>query len=446
MLASPPSGLIIAAPSSSSGKTTITLALLRALRERGTRVASIKIGPDFIDPAFHAAASGRVCINLDDWAMSDTTFHGAVLRAGRDADLVVAEGVMGLFDGSGTGRGSTADVAARLGWPVVLVIDVAGMAASAAALARGFIDHRTDVNVAGVVINRLGSAAHRRPIEAAMADAGVPVLGWLGRASDLTLPSRHLGLVQANEHPQLESFIERAARWVGEGVDLEALVGLACSANVPAQASPVTPLPPLGQRIAVARDRAFGFSYPLNIEGWQAQGAEVCVFSPLADETPRGDVDSVFLPGGYPELHAGTLAANFRFLSGMRAAAERGAAIYGECGGFMVLGDALEDADGVHHGMCGLLPVTTSFASPRMTLGYRQLRLAAAGPLGERGQVFRGHEFHFAKTVCSDPTGACLFEANNAAGADLGTIGLRRDLIHGSFAHLIDEHSAVDGA
>lgn len=433
-----PPGLIVAAPASGSGKTTLTLALLRAFRRRGVRVASMKVGPDFIDPAFHAAASGRPCFNLDDWAMSDATFHGAVNRAGQDADLILVEGVMGLFDGSGTGRGSTADVAARLGWPVLLVLDVSGMAASAAAMARGFMDHREDVHVAGVLVNQLGSTSHRRLVEAALTASGVPALGWLQRRPELALPSRHLGLIQADEHPELDDFMNRAACWVEDGVDLDALVAVASSATPRRACAPVSPLPCPGQRIAVARDPAFGFSYPLTLEGWQARGAEIKLFSPLADEPPPADADSVFLPGGYPELHAGALAGCRKFITGMQASAAQGAMIYGECGGFMVLGDGLEDGDGVLHAMCGLLPVTTSFASPRMTLGYREARILRDGPLGPSGQCYRGHEFHFARTLEMDADADALFGSRNAAGHDLGVMGLRRNNVLGSFVHLVD--------
>ncbi|MFT5448617.1 MAG: cobyrinic acid a,c-diamide synthase [Gammaproteobacteria bacterium] len=431
-------GLIIAAPSSGSGKTTITLALLRALRQSGVRVGSMKIGPDFIDPMYHQAASGRACVNLDDWAMSQETFARAVAQAAQDVDYVIAEGVMGLFDGSGSGRGSTADVAARLGWPVILVLDVSSMAASAAALARGFIDHRDDVNVLGVILNRLGSASHRDVIERALAKSSVRVLGALQRDAELVLPSRHLGLVQAGEHPQLHEFIDRAARWLAGGVDLDSIIEHAESSVLHETHENRQPLPALGQRIAIARDAAFGFNYGLTIEGWRAQGASIEFFSPLANEAPPLDADAVYLPGGYPELHAQRLGACRQFLNGVRVAAARGACVYGECGGFMVLGDSLIDRDGTAHAMCGLLPVTTSFESPKMTLGYREVQLLENGPLGEIGAWYRGHEFHYARIAMSDNATQPLFKARNAARDEIGTTGLRKGTVFGSFIHLVD--------
>jgi cobyrinic acid a,c-diamide synthase len=436
--ASSPPGIIIAAPASGSGKTTITLALLRALRNRGVRVGSMKIGPDYIDPKFHHMASGRECINLDDWAMSAATFEHALARAGEDADLIIAEGVMGLFDGSGTGRGSTADVAARLAWPVILVLDVSGMAASAAAMAKGFIEYRDDVQVAGVILNRLGGDKHRQLIEEELSAAAIPLMGALERRSDLALPSRHLGLVQATEHSDLNDFIERAAQWLTQGVDLDRFISLASPGAATVQNTAQYPLAPLGQRITIARDAAFGFSYPLTIDGWREQGAEISFYSPLANEAPSADADAVFLPGGYPELHAGKLSVSKTFINGVQALAAQGATIYGECGGFMVLGEALHDGEGEAHAMCGLLPLTTSFESPRMTLGYRQVEVIADSPLGPSGQRYRGHEFHFAHIVRSDDSTQALFQAQSATGDELGTAGLCKGSVLGSFIHLVD--------
>jgi cobyrinic acid a,c-diamide synthase len=417
-------GLLIAAPASGSGKTLVTLALLRHFRDAGLAVASVKVGPDYIDPAFHAAASGRSCLNMDSWAMRPATLAGLAGRIEAEADLVLGEGVMGLFDGAPDGRGSTADLAAVAGWPVVLVIDVKGMAASAAALLQGFAGHRPDVALAGVIFNRVGSDRHRRLLEAACAPQGIPVLGALPHHPDLVLPDRHLGLVQAAEHPDLEGFLERAAGWAGAHIDGDALRRLAKASSFGGTGGDA-PLPPLGQRIAVV------------LEGWREAGATLDFFSPLADEAPDPAADAVYLPGGYPELHAGKLAGNGRFLAGLRDAAERGAVVYGECGGYMVLGEALVDGAGIEHGMAGLLPLRSSFAARRMTLGYRRLRLAEAGPLGPAGAGFRGHEFHF----CSpegpegDPP---FFHCRDAADDALGGAGARAGTVMGSFIHLID--------
>jgi cobyrinic acid a,c-diamide synthase len=432
-------GIILAAPASASGKTTLTLALLRHLRRAGARIASAKAGPDYIDSAFHAAASGVPCLNLDAWAMRRETVAALVAALERDADLVLCEGAMGLFDGAGSaGRGSTGDLAALTGWPVVLVVDVAGQAGSAAALLRGFLSHRSDVPVAGVIFNRVGGPRHAQTLENSVRTAlpDLPVLGHVPRHADLALPERHLGLVQAAEHPDLDGFLDRAAALVGAAVDVERLSALARRSSL-AALPPALPLAPLGQRIAVASDVAFAFAYPAMLQGWRSAGAELALFSPLADEAPRADVDAVFLAGGYPELHAGTIAGRRRFLRGLESAAARGAAIYGECGGYMVLGRGLVDAAGSRHAMAGLLPLETSFAERRRQLGYREARLAAAGPLGAAGALYRGHEYHYA-TITGEGEGAPLFAHFDADGNALGPAGRIKGRIMGSFLHLID--------
>jgi cobyrinic acid a,c-diamide synthase len=433
-------GLIIAAPASGSGKTVLTLGLLRHLARQRHRVASAKTGPDYIDPSFHAAASGAPCLNLDPWAMRRETIAALAAQLERDAALVLCEGVMGLFDGAGlAGTGSTADLAALTGWPVVLVVDAGGQAGSAAALIRGFAGHRSDVTLAGVIFNRVGGARHRAMLEAALSRTlpDLQVLGAVPRHDALMLPERHLGLVPAGEHQGLDDFLERAADHVAGHVDVGALLALARPAAAPAATRRAQPLPPLGRNIAVARDTAFAFLYPAVLQGWQESGARLAFFSPLADEPPADETDAVYLPGGYPELHAGRIAGNRAFLGGIRAAAERGAAIYGECGGYMVLGEGLIDAAGTRHAMAGLLPLVTSFAARRLHLGYRRMTLAAETALGPAGSAFRGHEFHYASIV-SEGGAEPLFEAVDADGEALGSIGLRVGRVMGSFLHLVD--------
>ena len=429
--------LVVAAPASGSGKTVVTLGLLRALRRGGLKVGAFKVGPDYIDPAFHAAASGRPCRNLDPWAMRAGTLAANLAAVSADADVVVGEGVMGLFDGASDGSGSTADLAQRLGLPVLLVLDVRGQAASAAASALGFKNFRPEVSVAGLLANRVGGAGHRRLLAGALAATGLPVLGYLPRADGLALPSRHLGLVQAAERADLEAFIERAADLIAANVDLAAVRALA-RAPTPLCPSPALPaLPPLGQRIAVARDPAFAFAYEGILEGWRSAGAELLAFSPLADEAPDRGADAVYLPGGYPELHAGRLSGNRRFLDGLADRAGAGAVVYGECGGYMVLGRGLVEADGTRHAMAGLLPLETSFAEPRLHLGYRRIALEADGPLGRARSRFRGHEFHYA-SVLSEAGTPPLFRTADARGENEVEVGLRNGLVMGSFLHLID--------
>jgi cobyrinic acid a,c-diamide synthase len=429
------SALVVAAPASGSGKTVVTLALLRALA-REAAVASFKVGPDYIDPAFHARATGRPCHNLDSWAMRLETLAGLYQRTAADAELVIGEGVMGLFDGAPDGSGSTADLASLLGIGVVLVVDAGGMGASAAALIEGFARFRPEVEVVGVIFNRIAGERHLELLRRACDDRfPIPVLGGLPRDPALALPSRHLGLVQAGETGGLDAFLDHAGGLAGTHLDLERLRRLARPATLSLYGPPPLPLPPIGQRIAVARDVAFAFTYDAVLEGWRSRGAEIVPFSPLADEPPEASADAVFLPGGYPELHAGRIASAGRLMAGLRHAALRGAAVYGECGGYMVLGETLVDAEGTAHAMAGLLPVVTSFAERRRHLGYRRARSLADGPLGAPA-AFRGHEFHYASELRRD--GPPLFEARDAAGRALGPAGCVVGRIAGSFLHLID--------
>jgi cobyrinic acid a,c-diamide synthase len=433
-------GLLFASPASGSGKTLVVAGLLRQLRRRGIRVAAAKTGPDYIDPTFHALAGGVPCINLDPWAMRPATLAALVRDLENAAELVLCEGVMGLFDGTGSDgeTGSTAELARLTGWPVVLVVDASGQGASIAALVEGFARHDPAVPLAGIIVNRVASARHRELIAGSLRRhlPDLPYLGALMRDDALALPSRHLGLVPAAERDTAKTTIQHAAAKLGAALDIERLIGLARPSRLDAGTASLT-LPPLGQHIAVARDDAFLFAYEATLAGWRRGGATISFFSPLADEPPAPACDSVYLPGGYPELHAGGLAGAGCFLRGLRETAAAGKAIHGECGGYMVLGDALTDADGHVHRMAGLLPLETSFAAPRRHLGYRAATLLAGGPLGTAVTRFRGHEFHYA-TVLREGDAEPLFAAHDAIGNDLGRAGLRRGSVCGSFIHLID--------
>ena len=433
-------GIIIAAPSSGSGKTTVTLGLLRLLRRLGYAPNAAKIGPDYLDPGFHTAASGVSSINLDIWAMREETFMQALNQCTTSEHIVIAEGVMGLFDGATLKEGSTADVAAITGWPVVLVIDASGMAASAAGIVHGFATYRKDIHVTGVIFNQVGSERHALLLREALAPLGIPVLGAIPQNNALSLPSRHLGLVLAEEHQELAQFLDQAADVLEQHLDIPAFMALARPIRAERASRVAWPLRPWGQHIAIAHDIAFAFVYPLTVKGWRAAGAQVSFFSPLNDEVPDPSAEAIFLPGGYPELHAGPLASKRLFLRALRKACDRGVFIYGECGGFMVLGESLTDSEGKEHPMAGLLPVTTTFAKRRLTLGYREAVLLSPCPLGPAGLVYRGHEFHFAKIEYQANCGA-LFHCRDARNNSLGELGLMRDRVMGSFVHLIDEYS-----
>ncbi|MGQ0683108.1 cobyrinate a,c-diamide synthase [Bradyrhizobium sp.] len=431
-------GLVISAPASGVGKTTLTLALAHAYRGRGLTVQCFKSGPDYIDPAFHAAATGRASVNLDSWAMNRETIARLVSR-GADADLVLAEGSMGLFDGVAargvTGTGATADIAEMMGWPVLLVLDPSGQAQTAAAIAAGLRDFRAGVRLAGVALNRVASPRHEDLVRRALADAGIAVFGAMPRHAEISLPKRHLGLVQAEEQAEVGDLIAEASRFVTEHVDLDAVLQSACAWSPPSVARALSVTPP-GQRIALARDAAFSFVYPHMLEAWHASGAEISTFSPLADEGPDVSADVCWLPGGYPELHAGRLAANTGFRSALRSFA-RTRPVHGECGGYMVLGEALIDAEGARHEMAGLLGLETSFAKRRMHLGYRLAELAAPMPGHKPGARLRGHEFHYSTIVAQPDTPLAL--VRDATGAIVAETGSQRDNTTGTFFHLIAE-------
>ena len=432
-------GLLIAAPASGTGKTTVMLGLLAALRDRGLVVQPFKNGPDYIDPAFHRVASGRPSVNLDTWAMGPEMLAG-LASSGEGADLILAEGSMGLFDGvatkGATGTGAGSDLAALMGWPVVLVIDASGQAQTAAAVAQGMARFRAGVRVAGVIVNRIASPRHEALVRAGMAEAGLPVLGVLPKRGAIAMPERHLGLVQAEEQPALQALIAEAADLMRAGVDLDALIAAAASNTTPAPAPKITPP---GQRIALARDAAFSFVYPHLLHGWRAAGAEVLPFSPLANEAPDPSADVCWLPGGYPELHGATLAQANRFRTGLRAFAETGP-VHGECGGYMAMGEAIIDKDGTRHPMAGLLGLVTSYEKRKMHLGYRSAALTQPIPGHAKDSTLRGHEFHYS-TILSQPD-APLAEVIDANGDPVPETGSTRlqpggGLSTGTFFHLI---------
>jgi cobyrinic acid a,c-diamide synthase len=428
--------ILVAAPRSGAGKTTVPLALLAALRRRGLSVRAAKCGPDYIDPAFHHAATGAACLNLDSWAMDVGLLEGIVHEAAAGADLLIVESAMGLFDGvagAAMGEGAAAELAIRFQLPVLLVLDVTGQAQSAAAVVHGFASFDPRVQLAGIVLNRVGSDRHRAMIERAIATLGIPVAGAIPRDEAVHLPERHLGLVQALEHDDLAERLDRLADLAERHCDLDLIHALACPLE--AEPHPIAALPPPGQRVALAKDAAFAFIYPHVLSGWRREGAEIVPFSPLADQPPPQTCDACWLPGGYPELHAETLANAARFKAGLaRFAATR--PVHGECGGYMVLGAGLVDAGGVRHAMTGLLSHVTSFAERRLHLGYRTAKLLQDCPLGQNGATLRGHEFHYA--LLTEPgADVPLAELFDGEGKALGPSGGRRGRVTGTFFHAI---------
>ena len=399
----------------------------------GLTIQSAKAGPDFIDPAFHAAATGKECINLDPWAMRPGYLRSL---ASDDTRMLVVEAMMGLFDGGADGSGSAADLAILLGLPVVLVVDASKQSHSIAALVHGFCTFRKDIEIAGVILNKVGSARHETMLREALDAQDVPVFGCIMRNDDLALPERHLGLVMAGEHQDLDRFLDGAADLIEQSVDMDLLIELHQEKPSDHLSNAAALLPP-GQKIAIARDQAFAFCYPHLMNGWKSHGAELTFFSPLNDEAPTLDCDCVYLPGGYPELHAERLASNQNFKNGIGRAATNGAFVCGECGGYMVLGQGLIDREGKRHEMTGLLPLVTSFHNRKLSLGYRLAQPLSDLPFASKTTFLTTHEFHYS-TIDRTGTANALFHAEDARGQDLGLCGMHIGNVAGSYLHVID--------
>jgi cobyrinic acid a,c-diamide synthase len=398
---------VIAAPASGSGKTTITLALLAALRRRGLEVAPFKVGPDFIDPGHHAAASGRASRNLDAWMCGEDGVRRSFALGCAGAEVAVVEGVMGLFDGAAgeSEAGSTAAVAKLLNAPVILVIDAKGQARSVAALIKGFAEFDPALTVAGIILNRVASPRHAEILRAAHASVpGLPpLLGVLPREPQVALPERYLGLVTAEAAPENVVFYERLAEWFEAGADVDGLLN--CRSGLllamPENRRP-EPAPAIADkvRIAVARDEAFSFCYPENLELLEAAGAEIEFFSPLRNHHLPAGISGLYLPGGYPELCAPQLAANLPLLQEIRAVASAGMPIYAECGGLIYLSGGVDGAASDHlQSFVALFPARARMLPQRKALGYRQVTFRFDTILGPAGTVARGHEFHYSEVA-----------------------------------------------
>lgn len=425
---------MLASPNSGSGKTVLTMAILRKMARDGVLVSPVKVGPDYIDPAFHEIACHNSGINLDRWAMRDDLVSALSARAVEGGRTLVVEAMMGLFDGALDGSGSSADLARKLSLPIILVVDCSKMSHSIAPLIFGFNNFKDDIYIAGIILNKVGSPRHEKLLRDALKPLAVNIIGAIARSDKLHLPDRHLGLVQAHELSEINDFIDKAADIVENSLNFSNLLTLAKSTSGPDYSAGVPRLEPIGQHIAIARDNAFRFSYNHILSGWQRQGASLSFFSPLNDEQPQNDADAIYLPGGYPELFTEKLANALNFKTAMQKAQQGGKIIYGECGGYMVLGDYIEDKSGIMHKMLGLLPLTTSIKKPKLHLGYRKLEPLDDFPWKHN---LRGHEFHYATTINSDVI-TPLFQIKDSLDEDLGVTGIRKSNVAGSFMHVID--------
>jgi len=430
-------GLVIAGTQSGVGKTTVTLGLLAALRRRGLVVQPFKVGPDFIDPGHHTRAAGRISRNLDGWMLSRETNEALFRHQARDADVAVVEGVMGLFDGYDglSEAGSTAQMAKWLGLPVLLVVDARSMARSAAALVHGFASFDPELTMAGVIFNRIGSATHLEYLQQAMLPLkGVRCFGGLPRDQEMAIPERHLGLATTEDHPLEDAYLNHLADWLEAHLDLDGLFKALPLLDLPEEPTPEAA--PTTVRLGVARDRAFCFYYPENLELLAESGAELVPFSPLNDrELPTG-LHGIYLGGGYPELYAAQLAANSGMRQAIRACAAAGFPIYAECGGLMYLAREIRDLEGQGHPMAGVFPFTVRMLPRLKALGYREVTLAATGLLGPAGIKARGHEFHYSEME-GEPIGVPrIYRLTSRKGGEAVAEGYCEHNVLASYVHL----------
>ena len=433
--------IVIAAPHSGSGKTTLTLGIMDALKRRGLRVAPFKVGPDFIDPGYHRLVTGTPSVNLDGWMCGLDFVRASFAHYVAGADIAVIEGVMGLFDGiDGVSEaGSSAEIAKALGAPVLLVVDARSQARSAAALVQGFARFDPGVRVVGVIFNNVASANHEAILRDALAASSpeIVLIGCLPKDLELAIPSRHLGLMTAEEHPLSEEFLRHLGQVMDRHLDLDAILSLAGSADdLPVDAGlEHRPLSDAGRvRIAVARDAAFCFVYEDNLRLLRERGAELCCFSPLADGALPEETSGIYLPGGYPELFAATLARNASLMDAIRGAVEAGMPVYAECGGFIYLTQGVA-GPGVTHPLVGIFPLQTRMLPRRKALGYREVELLGESVIGGAGTLARGHEFHYSEMGEMPEQVERLYRVSRK-GTTLGLEGYRYRNCLASYIHL----------
>ena len=426
--------IVIAGTHSGVGKTSLTLGIVALLKRRGLRVQTFKVSPDYLDPTYLALASGRPCYNLDGWMMGEAYVRQLFARAIADADVAVVEGVMGLFDGAdpASPQGSTAEIAGWLGAPVLLVVDAHGLGRSVAAVVHGYSRFDPKLRVAGVIANRCGSERHAQWLEESLRGASLPpLLGSVQRGALPELPSRHLGLVTADPGNLPQDTLERLANAVESSIAIEKVLTWKKVSGVAQSAEPRT-----GNRVAVgiARDEAFHFYYPDNLEALEQAGCELVPFSPLRDETIPAGLHGLYFGGGYPEEHAAALAANGPMLSAIRRFAQD-RAVYAECGGLMYLAQGIETVDGRRHPLLGLLPAWTRMRSRRQSLGYVEITLTRECLWGQPGERLRGHEFHYSELV-NDPDWPTAYDLRYRRSDRVSHEGFQRGPLLASYTHL----------
>ncbi|WP_139488612.1 cobyrinate a,c-diamide synthase [Brevibacillus dissolubilis] len=459
--------LVLTGTNSGAGKTTLTIGIMAALKKRGLQVQGFKVGPDYIDPSYHTAATGRISRNLDTWMMEPDMMREIFWRGSEDADLSVIEGVMGFYDGKDplSNRGSTAEISLCLDAPVILVVDVKAMARSAAAIVKGFQTLEPSVKIAGVIANRCGSAGHYQLVKAAVEQmCGVPVIGYLLHDKNLSVPERHLGLIPAIERGEMQPWFDQLAEKVEAGIDLDLLMEIARGSSAveepeaklfaPVAAwsgdagdavgatavdtasagqthagqehavqthaahTPSIAYTPDPVHIAVARDAAFNFYYQENLELLQAYGATLHFFSPLAGELPPAEADALYIGGGFPEEFAATLAMHADMRQELKRRIQSGLPTFAECGGFMFLTEAIHDRAGNRYEMVGLIPNEVRMQDRLAALGYREATAQTDSLLLNKGETARGHEFHYS-TLVNEQSDNHAYEVTGLRGTKL---------------------------
>ncbi len=441
-MSAPTKAMIIAGTHSGVGKTTVALGIMAALKRRGLAVQPFKVGPDFIDPGHHQSVCGLPSRNLDGWMLGRDYTIESFRHHCEGKDAAVVEGVMGLFDGIGSGdEGSTAQIARWLKTAVVLVVDARGMSGSVAALVNGFKTYRRDVRLSGVVLNRVGSADHCRRLTSIITErCGMPVIGSLPAEDALAIPERHLGLVTAQEVRLKKSFIDRMAALFERSLDLDLLLRTGSSLprqpmRVRGHADAVTPLTPR-VRIGIASDRAFSFYYQDNLDMLRRMGATLVPFSPLRDRVLPPRLQGIYIGGGYPEVFAPDLEANRSMRGALKRFAEEDGVIYAECGGLMYLGKGIRTVTGSMHAMTGVFPYTTIMHRRLTRLGYHTVRAIRDTIIARRGECARGHQFRYSSLAGDGPLKGDGFSVARGAGGRAEREGFRYKNVLAQYVHI----------
>lgn len=430
--------MVIAGTNSGSGKTTFSIGLMAALNRRGKKVAPFKVGPDYIDPSYHSKIVNARSRNLDAWMVESTVVAGLFAKSAAAADIAVVEGVMGMYDGyeGNSEAGSTAAIAKLIKAPVFLVINGRGMSRSAAAMALGFKMFDPDVNVAGVLFNNIGGERHYKWLKEAVEDkTGVPVVGYLPRDERLVLPSRHLGLIPAEEMKVDDEFYDYLAESIEKYVDIDRMVEI--SSNLPELAEWKKASIDKNDRIkiAVARDEAFTFYYEDNFDLLDELGADIIEFSPLRDKMLPDDVDGVYIGGGFPEVFAGELSSNSSMLVSVKNAIDAGVPVFAECGGFMYLAGKIISVDGIEYPMVGVVSGYIQMQNKLASMGYRVAECIGDNLLAKSGTIIRGHEFHYSTFVPEQPqTPAFVSKRPNSDKSELS--GVSADNLLATYLHI----------